>query len=87
MLYRLGTLLYITAIKLAAVFGNAKAHLWVSGRTATLATADNDLSPTLSFFFTHHFHLGIFRACLQFRTPLYRGKSNCGFSTILKHGC
>jgi 3-deoxy-D-manno-octulosonic-acid transferase len=36
MLYRLGTLLYITAIKLAAVFGNAKAKLWVNGRKGLL---------------------------------------------------
>jgi 3-deoxy-D-manno-octulosonic-acid transferase len=36
MLYRLGTLLYITAIKLAAIFGNAKARLWVAGRKGLL---------------------------------------------------
>ena len=36
MLYGLGTLLYITAIKLAAIFGNAKARLWVAGRKGLL---------------------------------------------------
>jgi 3-deoxy-D-manno-octulosonic-acid transferase len=36
MLYRLGTQLYIFAIKLAAVFGNAKAKLWVNGRKGLL---------------------------------------------------
>ncbi|UPT67914.1 MAG: 3-deoxy-D-manno-octulosonic acid transferase [Sphingobacteriales bacterium JAD_PAG50586_3] len=36
MLYRLGTQLYILAIKLAAVFGNAKATLWVQGRKGLL---------------------------------------------------
>lgn len=36
MLYRLSTQLYITAIKLAAIFGNAKARLWVIGRKGLL---------------------------------------------------
>ena len=36
MLYRLGTQLYVLAINLAALFGNAKARLWVKGRKGLL---------------------------------------------------